>query len=224
MSYQDWVFDLDNTLYPASSSLFPQIERRMRDFIAKALNIPLDDAYRLQKEYYRTYGTTLAGLMAVHGVPPDDFLAYVHEIDCTVLTPQPRLDAILEKLPGRKLVFTNGSARHAENVLNQLGLSRHFAAVYDIKAANFVPKPQKESYQRLVEQFEITPEKAVMFEDLARNLTAASQLGMTTVWVREEGHSFAATDESLDLTDIDHVTSDLAGWLEIHHHNRLAHG
>jgi putative hydrolase of the HAD superfamily len=189
----------------------------MGDFIAAALKIDLNDAHELQKKYYRTYGTTLAGLMAVHGVPPDEFLAYVHEIDCTVLAPQPRLDAILGQLPGRKLVFTNGSLRHAENVLDQLGLSRHFAAIYDIKAANFVPKPQMEAYQRLVDQFAIDPKQSVMFEDLARNLTAAGQLGMTTVWVREEGHSFAATPEPLEMSGIDHITDDLAGWLETRH-------
>ena len=113
---------------------------------------------------------------------PDEFLAYVHEIDCTVLPPAPRLDAALARIPGRKLVFTNGSLRHAENVLNQMGLAHHFDGVFDIKAADYIPKPAIETYRRMIEQFGFDPKEAVMFEDLAHNLKAASELGMTTVW------------------------------------------
>jgi putative hydrolase of the HAD superfamily len=214
VSFRDWVFDLDNTLYPASSSLFPQIDKRMRQFIAEALKLDLDAAHRLQKRYYRDYGTTLRGLMQVHGLSPDEFLAFVHDIDCTVLEPAPRLDAALSKLPGRKLIFTNGSARHAENVLNHLGLSRHFDAVFDIKSADYVPKPAIETYRRLLDRFAIDAKTAVMFEDLARNLTAAAELGMTTVWVRQDGHPDGEEADEAALDAIDHVTDDLAGWLE----------
>jgi putative hydrolase of the HAD superfamily len=213
VSYDNWVFDLDNTLYPASSSLFPQIDLRMRHFIAKALGIDLDAALTLQKQYYREYGTTLRGLMHVHGLAPDEFLAYVHEIDCTVLEPSPRLNAALARLPGRKFIFTNGSARHAENVLAQLELAGQFDGVFDIRSADFIPKPAIETYRRLLAQFAIEAKGAVMFEDLARNLVAAGELGMTTVWVRQDGHPDGAHDES-DIAGIDHVTDDLAGWLE----------
>jgi putative hydrolase of the HAD superfamily len=214
MSFKDWLFDLDNTLYPASSSLFPQIHERMGTFIAGALKVDLSTAHELQRNYYRTYGTTLRGLMLEHELPPDDFLAFVHEIDVTVLHPNPRLDAALAKIPGRRLVFTNGSARHAENVLNHLGLSRHFDAIFDIKAADYIPKPAAETYHRMVEKFAIDPKQAVMFEDLAHNLVVPAELGMTTVWVREEGHSFAEGPDPQDLSYIDHTTDDLAGWIE----------
>jgi len=214
MSFKDWLFDLDNTLYPASSSLFPQIHERMGTFISGALKVDLATAHELQRTYYRTYGTTLRGLMLEHELPPDDFLAFVHEIDVTVLHANPRLDTALGKIPGRKLVFTNGSARHAENVLNHLGLARHFDAIFDIKAADYIPKPAPETYHRMVEKFAIDPKQAVMFEDLAHNLVVPAELGMTTVWVREEGHSFAGGNEPEDLSYIDHTTDDLAGWIE----------
>ena len=214
MSFETWVFDLDNTLYPASSSLFPQIHKRMGQYIARALQVDAATADAMQRKYYREHGTTLRGLMLMHAIEPDEFLAYVHEIDCTVLPAAPKLDAALALIPGRKIVFTNGSARHAENVLNQLDLSRHFEGVFDIKAADYVPKPAIEAYRKMVDRFAFDPNGAVMFEDLAHNLTAAAELGMTTVWVREEGHSFAEGPDPEDLSAIHHVTDDLAGWIE----------
>ena len=214
MSFKDWLFDLDNTLYPASSSLFPQIHERMGTFISSALKVDLAAAHEMQRTYYRTYGTTLRGLMLEHELPPDDFLAYVHEIDVTVLAPNPRLAAALERIPGRRLVFTNGSARHAENVLNHLGLAHHFDAIFDIKSADYIPKPAAETYHRMVAQFAIDPKQAVMFEDLAHNLVVPHELGMTTVWVREDGHSFAEGPEPEDLSFIDHTTDDLPGWID----------
>jgi putative hydrolase of the HAD superfamily len=214
LSFKDWLFDLDNTLYPASSSLFPQIHERMGTFISGALKVDLAAAHEMQRTYYRTYGTTLRGLMLEHELPPDDFLAYVHEIDVGVLAPNPRLKAALARIPGRRLVFTNGSARHAENVLGHLGLSDYFDAIFDIKAANYIPKPAAETYHLMVEKFAIDPKQAVMFEDLAHNLVVPNQLGMTTVWVREEGHSFAEGNDPEDLSFIDHTTDDLAGWID----------
>jgi len=214
VSFETWVFDLDNTLYPASSSLFPQIHKRMGQYIARALQVDAATADAMQRKYYREHGTTLRGLMLMHAIEPDEFLAYVHEIDCTVLPAAPKLDAALALIPGRKIVFTNGSARHAENVLNQLDLSRHFEGVFDIKAADYVPKPAIEAYRKMVDRFAFDPNGAVMFEDLAHNLTAAAELGMTTVWVREEGHSFAEGPDPEDLSAIHHVTDDLAGWIE----------
>jgi putative hydrolase of the HAD superfamily len=214
VTFETWVFDLDNTLYPASSSLFPQIHTRMGLFIAETLKVDAKTADTLQRKYYREHGTTLRGLMLAHQIEPDAFLSYVHEIDCSVLPAAPRLDAALSRIPGRKLVFTNGSLRHAENVLNHLGLSHHFHGMFDIKAANYIPKPAIETYHLMIEQFNFDPTKAVMFEDLAHNLKAASELGMTTVWVKEEGHSFAEGPEPEDVSYIDHVTNDLAGWID----------
>mgnify|MGYP001810459680 CR=1 FL=1 len=212
---ETWVFDLDNTLYPAGSSLFPQIDRRMKLFIADLLGLSIEDAHVLQKDYYRTYGTTLRGLMEVHGVQPGPFMDFVHDIDHSVLSPCPRLDAALAALPGRKLIHTNGSRRHAEQVLKQLGLTRHFEAIFDIEAAGFVPKPQAEGYHALLARHAVDPTRALMVEDIHRNLRPAAALGMTTVWVREDDHPdgpCVPQDES-DLSHVDHVTDDLAGWL-----------
>ncbi len=211
---ESWIFDLDNTLYPASCSLFPQIDRRMRQFIAETLHLSLDEAFALQKRYYREYGTTLRGLMLVHQLEPAEFLAYVHDIDCTVLRADPRLDAALLDLDGRKIVFTNGSERHAVNVLEQLGLSRHFDAIFDIRAADYIPKPNVESYARLTLRHAVDARAAAMFEDLPRNLAPAAAAGMTTVWVRDAGHVHWAAELPEDLSHVHHVTDDLAGWLE----------
>jgi putative hydrolase of the HAD superfamily len=213
---ETWVFDLDNTLYPASSSLFPQIDVRMRQFIADRLGLGLDEAFALQKRYYRDFGTTLRGLMTVHGMEPADFLAYVHDIDHSVLDAAPRLDAALAALPGRKLIFTNGSERHAEKVLAQLGLQRHFAGIFDIVAARFIPKPQPQCYDLMVRRFDFDPGHAAMVEDLQRNLAPAAALGMTTVWVRQDDHPDARVvmDDRDDIGHVHHITDDLSHWLE----------
>jgi putative hydrolase of the HAD superfamily len=209
-----WVFDLDNTLYPASCSLFPQIDVRMRQFIAETLHLALDEAFALQKRYYHQYGTTLRGLMLVHGMEPSAFLAYVHDIDCGVLSPAPRLEAALARLPGRKLIFTNGSERHAVNVLERLGLSAHFEGIFDIRAADYLPKPNAESYALMAKRHAIAPKRAAMFEDIPRNLLPAAEAGMTTVWVREDGHAHWPVTAGEEFGYVDHITDDLAGWLE----------
>jgi len=211
-----WVFDLDNTLYPASCSLFPQIDVRMRQFIAEALKLPLDEAFALQKRYYHQYGTTLRGLMLSHGIEPGEFLAYVHDIDCSVLEPAPELVAAVAALPGRRIIFTNGSERHAQNVLAHLGMDHLFDGIFDIRAADYIPKPNAESYAMMLKRHDIDPRRAAMFEDIPRNLLPASQAGMTTVWVREGGHSHWSGTEGTDedcMTYVDHVTDDLARWL-----------
>jgi putative hydrolase of the HAD superfamily len=213
---ETWVFDLDNTLYPASSSLFPQIDIRMRRFIAERLDLSLDEAFALQKRYYREFGTTLRGLMLVHKIEPEAFLSFVHDIDCTVLDAAPRLDSALAGLEGRKLIFTNGSERHAENVLGRLGIARHFEGIFDIRAAGFVPKPQPECYRTMVERHAFDPRSALMVEDIHRNLVPAAAIGMTTLWVREDGHPDTAVlgQDDSDLSHVHHITDDLTGWLE----------
>jgi putative hydrolase of the HAD superfamily len=214
---ETWVFDLDNTLYPASSSLFPQIDVRMRRFISERLHLPLDEAFALQKRYYREFGTTLRGLMLVHKMEPDDFLAFVHDIDCTVLDAAPRLDAALARLSGRKLIFTNGTERHALNVLGRLGIAGHFEGIFDIKAAQYLPKPHLDCYQTMLARHAVDPKGALMVEDLHRNLVPAAQLGMTTLWVKEDGHPDSEVlrdDHPADFGHVHHVTHDLVGWLE----------
>jgi putative hydrolase of the HAD superfamily len=213
MHVDSWVFDLDNTLYPASSNLFAQIDVKMRQFIADALGLTLDDAYALQKRYYRDYGTTLCGLMLAHGIEPDIFLAYVHDIDYGVLPVAPDLEVALGRLPGRKIIFTNGSERHAENVLASLNLTRHFDAIFDIRAAGYIPKPKAETYSRMADFCGIDARRSAMFEDIARNLAPAAAAGMTTVWVREDGHAGWSSGGDCDVSHVDHVTTDLAGWL-----------
>ncbi len=212
-----WVFDLDNTLYPASCSLFPQIDVRMRQFIAERLHMDIDEAFRLQKRYYREFGTTLRGLMLCHGIEPDAFLDYVHAIDCSVLQPCDRLDSALQRLQGRKLIFTNGSERHALNVLERLRIAHYFEGIFDIRAAGYVPKPQPETYDAMVRRHGFDARGAAMFEDIPRNLAPAAAIGMTTVWVRETDHpdrALVRVDPNEDLSHVHHVTDDLAGWLD----------
>lgn len=211
-----WVFDLDNTLYPSTTSLFPQIDVRMKEFIAEALGLSLEAAFLLQKSYYHEYGTTLRGLMLRHAIEPEAFLAYVHAIDHGVLTPDPALKAAIARLPGRKLVFTNGSERHAIDVLEHLGLTDMFEGIFDIRAGEYVPKPHPETYRRMVRHFAVEPTRAAMFEDTPKNLLPAADIGMTTVWVRppagEAAQWFFPPPD--DIRHCHHVTEDLAAWLQ----------
>ncbi|TSJ64382.1 pyrimidine 5'-nucleotidase [Starkeya sp. 3C] len=214
-----WVFDLDNTLYPPGLDLWRQIDMRMRSYIADYLGLSLDDAFALQKDYYRRYGTSLRGLMIEHGMDPDPFLANAHAIDLTSLDPAPELGAALGALPGRKLVYTNGSRGHAEQVLAKLGISDRFADVHDIVAAEFHPKPQETAYRGFLARHDVDPGRAAMFEDLARNLEVPRQLGMRTVLVVPPGLAVSPADreawehEGRDGDHIDVVTDDLTGFL-----------
>lgn len=215
---ETWVFDLDNTLYPHHVNLWQQVDARIRDFVADLLKISKDDAFRLQKDFYKRYGTTMRGLMTEYGISADDFLAYVHEIDHSPLEPNPALGAALEKLPGRKLVFTNGSTGHAGNVLERLGIAGHFEDVFDIKAAEFEPKPSPLTYQRFLARHGVDPMRSAMFEDLARNLVVPHELGMTTVLVVPDGAATVVREdwelEGRDAAHVDHVTDDLGAFLQ----------
>ena len=214
-----WVFDLDNTLYPASRNLFAQIDKRMTAFIGEALSVEKDEAFRLQKQFLGEYGTTLAGLMNKHGMPPGPFLDFVHDIDVSVLPPDPQLSDAIAALPGPKFIFTNGTVEHAERVMTQLGLAAHFEDIFDIVAGDYSPKPNPEIYPAMLSRFGLTPEKTAFFEDMARNLTPAHQLGMTTVLVEETGQD---TLEAMNMPSayrgheeahIHHRTNDLSGFL-----------
>ncbi|MDP7241817.1 MAG: pyrimidine 5'-nucleotidase [Rhodospirillales bacterium] len=207
---ETWVFDLDNTLYPASTNLFGQIDLRMRDFIARSLNLGLEDARTLQKTYFHTYGTTLRGLMEHHAVDAHAFLDYVHDIDIDALSPSPALDTALTRLSGRKLIFTNASTDHARRVMKRLGMEHHFDSIFDIADADFEPKPVPAVYARLVERHRIDPKTSVMVEDIARNLEPAAALGMTTVWVRTDSEWGS---QGNDGAHVHHVVDDLAAWL-----------
>jgi putative hydrolase of the HAD superfamily len=179
-----WVFDLDNTLYPADCNLFAQIDKRMGEFIAQTLNLPLKEAQALRETYYYEHGTTLAGLVRLHGVSPDAFLDYVHDIDLGAVLPSPELSAALAALPGRKFIFTNGSRRHAEAVATRLGVAGQFDDICDIHALDYIyPKPMREAYERFADAHRVAPHRAAMFDDLPHNLETAHALGMTTVLV-----------------------------------------
>lgn len=205
-----WVFDLDNTLYPAHLDLFSQIDARMRAFIAAYLGLDLDEARRLQKQYFNEFGTSLRGMMERHGMDPAAYLEHVHEIDLSALSADPVLNQALSRLPGRKFIFTNASAQHAERVIDRLDICHHFEGIFDIVDAQFRPKPDIETYSRLIERYNLDPAKTVMVEDMARNLHPASMLGMTTVWVRT-GSEIGAADA--DDETIDHTVDDLTVWL-----------
>jgi putative hydrolase of the HAD superfamily len=180
-----WVFDLDNTLYPADCNLFAQIDRRMGEFIAQNLNLPLAQAQALRETYYYQHGTTLAGLVRLHGASPDAFLDYVHDIDLSAVSRDPDLAAALASLPGRKFIFTNGSRKHAEAVANQLGVAGLFDDICDIHALEYIhPKPTREAYERFVRAHGVVAHRAAMFDDLPHNLETAHRIGMTTVLVQ----------------------------------------
>jgi putative hydrolase of the HAD superfamily len=213
-----WVFDLDNTLYPHHVNLWHQVDIRIGEFVSAFLKIPADQARVIQKDYYRRYGTTMRGMMTEHGVCADDYLAYVHKIDHSPLQPNPEMGAAIAKLPGRKLVLTNGSTDHADAVLKRLGLLTHFEAVFDIIAAELEPKPAPQTYQKFLRDHGVDPLTSAMFEDLARNLVVPHQLGMTTVLVVPDGSKEVVREdwelEGRDAAYIDHVTDDLTGFLE----------
>ena len=190
-----WVFDLDNTLYPADCDLFSQIDVKMGAFISAHCGIDRIDARKLQKRYYREHGTTLAGLMANDGVHPEEFLSFVHDIDVTPVPPSPELRDALASLPGRCFVYTNGSVRHAENVMDRLGVTDVFEGIYDITAADYRPKPDPAPYKDFVQRFDIDPRRA-------------HELGMGTVLIRT-----ARYDETPDEEYIHHAADDLLGWL-----------
>ena len=202
-----WVFDLDNTLYPPEVPLFSQIDRRMTEYVMRELGLEHAEADRLRNRYWREYGTTLAGLMAHHGIEPERFLIEVHEIDFSVLTPDRELRARIRALPGRRLVYTNGSAAYAERVIAARGLSGLFDATYGVENAGYHPKPRREAFDTVFAADGLNPKRAAMFEDDARNLAVPHALGMRTVHVAP---SPLPEDKA---GHIHHHTDDLTGFL-----------
>lgn len=207
---RNWIFDLDNTLYPASANLFAQIDDRITGYIADRLELDRMAARRLQKDYFHTHGTTLFGMMAEHGVDPHEFLAYVHDVEMDVLDHDAPLVAAIARLPGRKLVFTNGDAPYAMKVLARLGLAEAFEAIHDIHAMRYVSKPSPSAYHGLISGNGIDPRESLFVEDMARNLKPAKALGMTTVWI-DNGSEQSPDD---DRSFIDYTTRDIAAWLD----------
>lgn len=224
--YDTWIFDLDNTLYSAECALFAQIHVRMREYIIDNLNVDARQAEHLQRSYYVKHGTTMNGLMHHHNIAPDHFLDYVHDIDVSALVPNQPLRLAIDKLPGRKLIFTNGSVRHAENVTNAIGITDCFDGVFDIRAADYVPKPHRAPYEKFITEFDINPARAAMFEDMAQNLEIPHALGMTTIlidsaadWIANEpgdkksGRGGIAASSGDNEDHIHHITDDLPRFL-----------
>ncbi|WP_417670976.1 pyrimidine 5'-nucleotidase [Roseibium sp.] len=213
-----WVFDLDNTLYPAETDLFKQINNQIADYVAKLLDLEREEAMARQKAYYHQYGTTLRGLMMEHDIDPDDFLRHAHDIDYSNITPNPDLGEAIAGLPGRKFIFTNGDRPHAERTAAALGITDHFEDIFDIVAADLMPKPNRETYEMFLKRTGVSPVRAAMFEDLQKNLAVPHRLGMRTILIVPKG-TRDVFQESWDLeredeSPVDFVTDDLAGFLK----------
>lgn len=216
-----WIFDLDNTLYRADVSFFADIGEKMTDFISRYLALQPDEARLLQEEYFHDYGATLSGLMDIHGMDPADFLDYVHDVDLSVLAPQPKLRAAIEALPGRKLIFTNGSRGHIKNVASHLNLLDLFDGGFAIEDAHYKPKPKRSAYETFNAQFDVDPKGSIFFEDTLRNLKVPKQMGMTTVLVGEEPtwgrrEVVQPSGQTVKADWVDAATDDLADWLIQH--------
>jgi putative hydrolase of the HAD superfamily len=208
---RDWIFDLDNCLYPAATGLFGLIDERMNAYIRRLLDCDADEARRVQKAHFHEHGTTLAGLMKEQGVNPHDFLADVHDIALDRVTANDRLSRALAALPGRKIVFTNGDAPYARRVLERIGIHDHFDGLHDIHANDLRPKPDPHGYALLCRRFGIDPSHALLADDMIQNLAPAKALGMTTVWV---DNGSERGDHGFEAGIADHRVADVADWLE----------
>ncbi len=209
---ETWVFDLDNTLYPARCRLFDQVDRKIGEYVASFFEIDFEAARHRQKEFYRGHGSTLRGMMRLHGMEPDGYLDYVHDIDLSPVDPDPLLNEVLDRLPGRKLIFTSATSAHAERVTRRLGVDRHFEEIFDVVAAGYTPKPHAETYRRFLERHAVDPTTSVFFDDIPRNLEPAADIGMTTVWIPGH-HEWAQIEGGGGY--IHYVAEHLAHWLDV---------
>lgn len=208
---RDWIFDLDNCLYPASAGIFDLIDERMGAYIQRLLDCDAGEAKRVQKAHFHQYGTTLAGLMKEHGVDPHHFLEDVHAIELERLQCDERLARFLHRLPGRRFVFTNGDAPYARRVLARIGVAGEFDDLHDIHASSYRPKPDPHGYALLCERFGIDPAHALLVDDMVQNLAPAKALGMTTVWV---DNGSERGNHNYDSDVVDERIGDVGDWLE----------
>jgi putative hydrolase of the HAD superfamily len=181
-----WLFDLDNTLYSGQTKVFDQVDKKMSSFISKKLNVSLEEAKKIQKNYFHKYSTTLTGMIKHHKINADEFLEFVHDVDLGFLKEDKGLENEISKIKGKKIIFTNGSKAHATNVTKKIGIDKLFDGVFDIVESNFIPKPSIEAYKMLIEKYKIEPQYCILVEDIARNLKPAYELGMKTVWIKNE--------------------------------------
>ena len=215
-SIKFWLFDLDNTLYSGDTKVFDQVDKKMSKFISEKLNVELEEAKKIQKNYFHEYNTTLNGMIKNHDIDANEFLEFVHDVDLEFLKKDEPLKIEIEKLKGKKIIFTNGSKAHASNVTSRIGIEQLFDGVFDIVDSDFYPKPSMEPYKKIIENYKIVPEYCIFFEDIARNLKPAYELGMKTVWI-ENNEPWAAkySDEEF----VNYKTGSLTNFLkEINEH------
>ncbi len=207
---ETWIFDLDNTLYHSSINLFSQIDRRMCDYVSKILKISASEAYKVQKSLFREHGTTLRGMMDLYNMDPGPYLDYVHDIDFSFIKPDSVLANSLKAIPAQKIIFTNATASYARQVIKCLQIDNHIENIFDIVDAGYIPKPAPEIYSQFIDKFNINANKAIMVEDMARNLVPAAKLGMKTVWVKT-GQTWA--HNGIEAIKPDYITDNLSQWL-----------
>ena len=208
-----WIFDLDNTLYSADSGIFQQVHKLMGEFISKNLNMDMPEAKKLQAKYYKQHGTTLRGLMDNHGIDPDYFLDEVHRLDYSIVSSNEILNQELYKLDGRKIIYTNANEKHVVDVLKRIGLSNFFNEIFDIKMANYIPKPELKPYEQIINLFNIEPETSAMFDDIAKNLVPAKKVKFTSVWI-DAGYENFSDDIEASKKYLDFQTRDLSLFLK----------
>ncbi len=206
-----WLFDLDNTLYDGATKVFDQVDKKMSKFISEKLNVNIEEARKIQKNYFQEYNTTLNGMIKHHKIDADEFLEFVHDVDLSFLAKDKDLEVEIKKLDGKKIIFTNGSRAHAINVTKRIGIDKLFDGIFDIRDCEFIPKPSKEPYKKLVESYKIEPQYCIFFEDIARNLKPAHELGMKTVWIKND-EPWAAKYSDSDF--INYKTDSLAKFLK----------
>ena len=207
-----WVFDLDNTLYSADSGIFQKVSELMGKFVSKYLNINIKEAKKLQRKYYKKHGTTLRGMMDNHGVDPDTFLNEVHQLDYSIVEPNHKLNEELIKLNGKKIIYTNANQQHVNEVLARLELTNMFDDIFDIKMADYIPKPELNPYKQIIDKFNINPSSTIMFDDIAKNLVPAKNLGFTSVWINA-GYENFSDDIASSKGSLDYETKDLSSFL-----------
>jgi len=208
-----WIFDLDNTLYSADSGIFQQVHKLMGEFISKNLKMDMVEAKKLQSKYYKQHGTTLRGLMDNHGVEPDYFLDEVHKLDYSIVGPDEVLNKELEKIQGRKIIYTNANKKHVVDVLERINLANFFDEIFDIKMANYIPKPEIRPYEQIIDIFNINPISSAMFDDIAKNLVPAKKVGFTPVWV-DAGYENFSDDIQASKDYLDYSTRNLSSFLK----------
>ena len=212
-----WLFDLDNTLYSGDTKVFDQVDKKMSKFISEKLNVSLEEAKKIQKNYFHEYNTTLNGMIKNHDIDANEFLEFVHDVDLEFLKKDEPLKKEIEKLKGKKIIFTNGSKAHAANVTSRIGIKELFDGVFDIVDSDFYPKPSLKPYKKIIENYKIEPEYCIFFEDIARNLKPAHELGMKTVWI-ENNEPWAAKYSNAEF--VNYKTNNLTKFLKEINENR----